>query len=399
MRNHGSSWMRSPARRSPRGRSRLLGRLAAAAMLLALLAPALLSPKAAEAEIGQSWIRWSAPRTVYIPQTGQSIDGYFLDTWRSWGAESLGYPVTPEITEDGRIVQYFEFGRMEYWPEDPSGKYVQFGTIGRELKLPTFFRSASPGAQGESAASDLARELRAWLPLTGRAADKVDTDSWRYIPETQHSIQNDLKAYWEETGGAAFHGNPITEEYVKDGVTYQVFEYSQLAWTSERGVWDVPVGEVLAQRYRLPMNPTPQGNLPIYSEDLFVPPPPPANGERVIDIDLAAQYMVAVQGNVVVMESYVSTGRPGFDTPPGTYFVNAKLPSQTMGGVLGGESYHVPDVPWVMYFTDRGHAIHGTYWHNNFGAVMSHGCINLPLDVAEWIYDWASMGTKIVIHW
>lgn len=99
------------------------------------------------------------------------------------------------------------------------------------------------------------------------------------------------------------------------------------------------------------------------------------------------------------MESYVSTGRPGFDTPPGTYYINSKIPSQTMSGVLGGEYYNVPDVPWVMYFTDVGHAIHGTYWHNNFGAVMSHGCVNLPLDVSQWLYDWAPVGTKVVIHW
>src|SRR5690606_28593196 len=163
-----------------------------------------LAPQPAKAEIVESWIRWSAPRTVYIPQTGQSLDGYFLDTWRSWGADSLGYPVTPEITENGRIVQYFEFGRMEYWPEDPNGKYVQFGALGRELKPPTFFRSASLGEPVDAAARDLALEQRAWLPLTGREAQTPDSATWRYIPETQHAIQNEIKTYWEETGGASY---------------------------------------------------------------------------------------------------------------------------------------------------------------------------------------------------
>jgi hypothetical protein len=402
MQNHGSLSMRSPARRSPHDRRRLPRLLAAAAVLLALLAPALLTPGATEAQGSDGWIRWSPPRTVYIPETGQSIDGYFLDTWRSWGAGSLGYPVTPEITENGRIVQYYQYGRMEYWPEDPTNNYVQFGAIGRELRPLPLIRQASPSesASDEVAVSkELARELRAWLPLTGNVASKPNTATWRYIPETQHTVQSPIKDFWEATGDVSYHGNPLTEAYTKNGVTYQVFEYSQLAWTADRGVWEVPLGEVLATRYRLPTHPSPQGDLPIYSENLFIPPPPPPNGERFLDINLTTQYMVAVQGNVVVAETYVSTGKPGFDTPPGTYYVNTKLPSQTMSGVLGGEYYNVPDVPWVMYFTNRGHAIHGAYWHNNFGAVMSHGCVNLPLDVAEFIYNWASVGTRVDIHW
>jgi len=57
----------------------------------------------------------------------------------------------------------------------------------------------------------------------------------------------------------------------------------------------------------------------------------------------------------------------------------------------------VPQVPDVMYFTDRGHAIHGAYWHNEFGTTMSHGCINLPLDVSSWMYQWAPVGMPVLI--
>jgi lipoprotein-anchoring transpeptidase ErfK/SrfK len=52
-----------------------------------------------------------------------------------------------------------------------------------------------------------------------------------------------------------------------------------------------------------------------------------------------------------------------------------------------------------MYFTDRGHAIHGAYWHNNFGAVMSHGCINVPVDLAEFLYEITPSGARVEIHW
>ena len=103
-------------------------------VLLALLAPFMTAAPGASAE-------WSAPRTVYVPETGQSVDGYFLDVWRSWGASSLGYPITPEVTENDHVVQYYEYARMEYWPEDPNGDIVKFGDIGRELKPLTVFRT------------------------------------------------------------------------------------------------------------------------------------------------------------------------------------------------------------------------------------------------------------------
>jgi lipoprotein-anchoring transpeptidase ErfK/SrfK len=117
--------------------------------------------------------------------------------------------------------------------------------------------------------------------------------------------------------------------------------------------------------------------------------------QKSIVVSVGQQMLWAYKGNKVVLSSYVSTGRAGFDTPVGSYAVLTKLPSQTMEGVIGGEYYNVPDVPWVLYFTNSGHALHGTYWHNSFGTPMSHGCVNLPLDVAAWLYDWAPVGTRV----
>ncbi len=124
------------------------------------------------------------------------------------------------------------------------------------------------------------------------------------------------------------------------------------------------------------------------------------SGERWIDINLSTQYLRAYQGNTVVNEYYISSGRyPNFETPTGTFYINSKYLSQTMAGCLQGECYNVPNVPHVMYFTNVGHAFHGTYWHTNFGQRMSHGCINEPLAQAEWLYNWASIGTRVVIHY
>ena len=122
-----------------------------------------------------------------------------------------------------------------------------------------------------------------------------------------------------------------------------------------------------------------------------------AKARKAIVISISKQRLRVYKGDRIVLRSYVSTGRTGFDTPVGSFTILTKLPSQTMEGVIGGEYYNVPDVPSVLYFTDSGHALHGTYWHDNFGTPMSHGCVNLPLDVAAWLYDWAPVGTPVLV--
>lgn len=385
-------------------RSRMMIAAALIGLVLSIVAPVFSNSAQVSAE-------WSPPNTVYIPETGQSIDGFFLDTWRAWGgAASLGNPITSEFKQDGRIVQYYEFSRLEYWPDDPNGEVVKFGEIGRELKPVSVFRTmpSLPGMTDTRPVSqELAMELRAWLPLDGETFARPESADWTYVEETGHSVQFGFKSWWESTGGPDYLGNPLTEEYILGDTTYQVFEHGQLAWKSDAGVWLVPVGEILVKRYQLDTTPRGQGALPVYSEDLWIPPPPPEPepqiaapaGEKWIQVNLSSQYMVAWQGGVAVMESYVSTGRPGFDTPTGTFSVIYHNPLEDMEGVLGGEYYNVPEVPWVMYFTSVGHAIHGAYWHNNFGAVMSHGCVNLPLGVAEFLYNWAEPGTRIEISY
>jgi lipoprotein-anchoring transpeptidase ErfK/SrfK len=125
--------------------------------------------------------------------------------------------------------------------------------------------------------------------------------------------------------------------------------------------------------------------------------PAAARAQKAILVSLSRQTMWVYKGDEIVLTSLVSTGRAGFETPTGTFQILTKLPSQTMEGVIGGEYYNVPNVPNVMYFTNEGHALHGTYWHNNFGTPMSHGCVNLPMDVAAWLYDWAPVGTPVFI--
>lgn len=353
--------------------------------------------------LSNSTSTWSPPRTVYITQTGQSIDGVFLDYWRANnGIASFGYPVTPEFTmTNGIIAQMYAYARFEYWPGAADGRVVKIGNIGEDLRPKNLMRNSIASVDNASANTEVALIARAWLPLSGQDTSS-NSDSYVYVEATKHSVSNGFKSFWEATGGDGWLGNPLSQEYVLKGVTYQVFERGQLSWTADNGVSVVPLGAILAQQYQISTAPIAQGNLPAYSEDLFVEPKKEpkkgSGGERWIEVNLTTQYFIAWEGDVSVYETYTSTGRPGFDTPAGTYYINAKLESQTMEGVLGGEYYNVPDVPWVQYFTNRGHAIHGAYWHNNFGTVMSHGCVNLPVEFAAWLYTWTSIGTRVEIH-
>jgi len=123
-------------------------------------------------------------------------------------------------------------------------------------------------------------------------------------------------------------------------------------------------------------------------------PAPPATSGRWIDVDLSEQRLTAYEGNTPVRTTLVSTGLPWTPTPTGQYRIYVKYLSDDMAG----PGYYLPGVPYVMYFY-RGYSLHGTYWHNNFGHPMSHGCVNLPTPEARWLYYWASVGTLVNIHY
>ena len=135
------------------------------------------------------------------------------------------------------------------------------------------------------------------------------------------------------------------------------------------------------------------------------PPPPTATPYTVgapgdigadefwIDIDLTRQLTHAMRGSQIIRTFVVSTGTWQYPTVTGQYRIYVKYRFADMSG----PGYYLPDVPYVMYFY-QGYGIHGTYWHSNFGTPMSHGCINLTIDDAGWVFELASVGTLVNIH-
>jgi lipoprotein-anchoring transpeptidase ErfK/SrfK len=140
-----------------------------------------------------------------------------------------------------------------------------------------------------------------------------------------------------------------------------------------------------------------------------------SNGEeKWIDVSLTEQRLRAYEGNKVVMEFPISSGK-WYKTPTGTWNIWYKTRSQRMKGGSKelGTFYDLPNVPSNMFFY-KGYALHGAYWHNNFGHPMSHGCVNEPLANAKEIFEWAgpvvpagqnfvkstpeNPGTRVVVH-
>jgi LysM repeat protein len=115
---------------------------------------------------------------------------------------------------------------------------------------------------------------------------------------------------------------------------------------------------------------------------------------RWIDINLSQQRLTAYQGNTPVFSTLISGGLPRTPTVVGRFRIQTKLTSTRMSG----PGYNLPGVPYTMYFY-KGYAIHGTYWHNNFGRPMSHGCVNMRTPDAAWLFKWASIGTLVVTHY
>jgi hypothetical protein len=366
----------------------------------------------------------------YFAETGYTLNDThgFLTYWNTHnGEQMLGAPVSDVVSENNLNVQYFEYARLEHHPDletEQESPPVLLGRIGAEYAQ-ALWKSFDPAS------------LKA---LPGETY---------YFEEVGHTLSEPFLSYWNDNGAMVTFGYPISEpiwEYV-DNRMLQVqyferarLEHHPLASNPADQVRRSPIGRDLAFLYGyspavlaepgdesdLPPTPTPQPTVapqPVeqYSEPVapqpasqpveqysepaapqpveqYSEPAPLYTYGKSIVVNISQQWLYAYEGDVQVFDAPISTGRDGFNTPTGNYAIYAKVPSQTMSGTAGGEYYSVPEVPHAMYINGDV-AMHGTYWHNMFGTGvrMSHGCINLPLGSAEWLYGWAPAGTPVLV--
>ena len=115
--------------------------------------------------------------------------------------------------------------------------------------------------------------------------------------------------------------------------------------------------------------------------------------ERRIEVDLGRQRTLLYENGTVVQSYSISSGAGQYPTDQGNFRIYAKVRLQD----LVGDDYVTENVPWLSYY-NGDEAFHGTYWHNNFGTPMSHGCVNMPINVAKYVFEWAPVGTEVWVH-
>lgn len=327
-------------------------------------------------------------QTIYFPQTGHHLSNRsgFLDFWRINGqVQVFGYPLTEELVEAGRIVQYFERARFELHAEHiGTPQQVQLGLLGRELLE----------QQG----------------LPPRMDDQQT--GGRYFAETGHTLWGKFRNFWERRDGMQLYGMPLSAVVEEDGRSVQYFERAKFVYFPEElpavfrtlqnsygyslnALYEVQLsdlGRLLAEQRGFKLAPVPQ----LLGTHTWHP----ALWERRVEISIGEQWLSAYEGDLLVFRAPVATGRDGFNTPVGDYAVYYKTPMQTMSGCMAGECWNVPHVPWAQYIVG-GVALHGTYWHNNHGTGIrpSHGCINLRIEDAQWLYEWTSLGTPVQVRY
>jgi hypothetical protein len=200
-----------------------------------------------------------------------------------------------------------------------------------------------------------------------------------------------------------------TMRWTKDGgwtPLYRLYFQSVHRFTAiEEGpdgeAWYRITDELLRLDYHVPaiyLRPIPDAELSPISAHL------PWQKKR-IEVSLPDQTLTAFEDGKVVLHTKISSGMRGEPppgeiptaTPSGKFTIGVKIPSKHMGDGLLTEAidaYELPGVPWTCFFAPHGIAFHGTYWHDNFGTPMSHGCINMRTEEAKWLYRWSLPETK-----
>ncbi|HEY9801619.1 MAG TPA: L,D-transpeptidase [Leptolyngbyaceae cyanobacterium] len=115
--------------------------------------------------------------------------------------------------------------------------------------------------------------------------------------------------------------------------------------------------------------------------------------QRWIQVDLSQQRLTAWQGRKPVYAIAISSGKKSTPTRIGTFKIQSKHKSTRMRG----RGYDLPNVPYAMFYSGN-YGIHGAYWHKRFGTPVSRGCVNLAPNHAKWLFNWASLGTPVVIQ-
>ena len=158
----------------------------------------------------------------------------------------------------------------------------------------------------------------------------------------------------------------------------------------------------------------PANHFRIIGEDEIMPISVDVPAEnKHIEVSINDQELHAFEYSEKVFSTKISSGIPGRTlpgqlptaTPKGQFRIYSKMPNKHMGSITGNpdsddsDRFSLPGVPWTCFFASPGgYALHGTYWHNNFGFQMSHGCINMRNEDAKWLFRWTTPDFKYPVE-
>ncbi|MDO9299789.1 MAG: L,D-transpeptidase family protein [Anaerolineales bacterium] len=236
---------------------------------------------------------------------------------------------------------------------------------------------------------------------------QIGTEGFVYSGNIQpvRTILNTPRMDIPKNGLLAEISVPFTDAYEapdkKSKVAYRMY-YETTHWikavtTGEDGqVWDQVRDDKYDKLYYARAE-----HLRIMTEEELAPLSPDVpNAKKKIQVQLDEQIMIAYENNQPVFVAPVSTGgiyRVGtYTTPTGSFITYYKRPSRHMAaGDIAASGFDLAGVPWMQYITEGGISFHGTFWHNDFGHPRSHGCINLSMQTAKWLYRWTSPQVSI----
>lgn len=312
---------------------------------------------------------------LYARPTGQTIPAAFRALWESTGgADGLGWPLAEATTTNGVTEQWFAAGRIF----QRANGAPELAAVGQEMAR---FRSL-PGTA-------------AFKPVPKPAGPPPA--GWEYVAKTGHWVANGFFTLW--TAKKALLGDPISEEFTEEGTTTQYFMNGRLTLDPEANAPRVTQMGIVTHGPAEAAAAAPPG-----VEQVGVAPVKEIQGVtphagRWVLVNIAQQRLYAYEGTQLVQETVVSTGIAAYPSPTGSFWVQQRVRSQRMVG----PGYDLPNVPFIQYFGNdqlswqEGYALHGTYWHNNFGTPQSHGCINLTVDFAEWLWGWSGDAMPVEI--
>ncbi|MEW5870343.1 MAG: L,D-transpeptidase [Chloroflexota bacterium] len=221
-----------------------------------------------------------------------------------------------------------------------------------------------------------------WLPEGGTLCEVT-------VPFTEAYQLNKIQGWIPWRGSRLYYSSTHWATGVETGPDGKAW-YKIVSELSETEVYYIP-----AQHLRLI---PPQEYAPLATNV-------PAEKKR-IEVSLPEQTLRAYEDDVLAYEARISSGIPNnrldrdelpTATPEGRFKIYSKMPSKHMGSVAGGAEveenggFSLPGVPWTCFFrSPGGYALHGTYWHNNFGLQMSHGCVNMRNEDAKWLFRWTT---------